>query len=149
MPVLVYVAGASREHERVKRWATALERSHSIELADRWFDDADKWVGRDHELSRREQVVIAEREQLAVRSARIFWLLWPVLPRPGAFVELGYALAHRYHVSRNYDVVVSGAGATSNIFAAGADYRSDSDALAFDAVLECARRQLPPAEATR
>ncbi len=150
MPVLVYVAGASREHERVKKWAAAIDRSSALEITDRWFDSAHEWIGTDHTLTRREQQVIAEREQQEIRAARIFWMLWPEThTSAGAFIELGYALAHRFHVARNYDVIVSGAGAMRSIFTGTADYRSDSDALAFDAVIASARRQQPLAESTR
>ena len=138
MPVLVYLAGASRELERVQKWAAALERCSYITLAHRWFDTAHEWIGKDHTLSRKQQAHLAEDEQLAIRSARIFWLLWPETKSPGAFIELGYALSHRFHVARYYAVIVSGDNASHSIFTATSDYRSDSDALAFDAVLSIA-----------
>ena len=148
MQVLVYLAGASRDLPRVTKWAAALERSQHLRVAHRWFDTAHEWAGSDHTLSRRQQQLIAEDEQLAIRSARIFWLLWPETKSAGAFIELGYGLGHRFHVARNYDVIVSGAGAMQSVFTATCDYRSDSDALAFDAVLEHSRRHLP-SEAAR
>lgn len=143
--VLVYLAGASRELERVNKWATALDRSSTVKLAHRWFDTAHSWAGNDSALSRRQQHLLADDEQLAIRSARIFWLLWPETKSPGAFIELGYALSHRFHVARQYAVVVSGESATRSIFTATTDYRSDSDALAFDALLVFANSMRVPA----
>ena len=143
MPVLVYLAGASREHERVKRWAHAIDRARCLEVSHRWFEDAETWHGKDHELTRARARDIAQEDERHIRASRIFWLLWPIELRPGAFIELGHALCHRFHVGRSYDVIVSGAGCCSSIFTASADFRDDSDELAFDALLQLARRHLP------
>jgi hypothetical protein len=142
-PVLVYVAGASREHERVKRWADALVRSERVALSLRWFDDAAHWAGRDHHLPLAEQRPFADRAELAIRASRIFWMLWPEQLSPGSFIEYGYALAHRFHVARAHDVVVSGPGSARSIFAAAADYRNESDPLACEHVLALAERHRP------
>jgi hypothetical protein len=142
MPVVVYLAGASREYERVRKWAAALEASELCTIADRWFDSAHLWAGNDERVSRLVQTTIAEREQAAVRRARIFWLLWPDQPSAGAFIELGYALSHRHYSAQHVEVVCSGERALESIFTATADFRSDSDVLAYDSVIECVERML-------
>jgi hypothetical protein len=129
-PVVVYVAGARAERERLIKWADAVSRSRSLLLADRWFDSPEA----EPTLSHAQALSVLHRYR-ALRGARVFWLLWPERPEPRALVELGYALAQRFHVERKFDVVVSGLCATSNALTLQADYRSDSDALGFDAVL--------------
>jgi hypothetical protein len=132
-PVVVYVAGARAELERIRKWAGAVERSRSLVLADRWFDSAAQApeVGS---LSHAQALDVLHQYR-ALRSARVFWLLWPTEHEHDASVSFGYALAQRFHVERRYDVIVSGLCAASCALTSLADYRSDSDALGFDAVL--------------
>jgi hypothetical protein len=138
MPVVVYVAGARAERERVKRWANAVARSRTLELADRWFDseaEAHSGASLTH-----AQALYVLHQYRALRSAAVFWLLWPEQPVHGsALVEYGYALAHRFHAARSFAVLVSGRTASSSALSLQADFRSDSDALGFDAVLALAQ----------
>lgn len=139
--VLVYVAGASREHERVRKWANALSLADHIALTLTWWEGAEAWAGRDEVLPLHAQRPFAAKCEGAIRASRIFWMLWPETElTAGAFIELGYALSTRFHAGRHFDVIISGLTCTRSIFTASADYRSDSDALAFDQVLRFGRR---------
>jgi hypothetical protein len=133
MPVVVYVAGARAELERVRKWAGAIERSRSLVLADRWWDSAEPAPDA-RSLSHAEALDVLHQYR-ALRTARVFWLLWPTEREHDAAVSFGYALAQRFHIERRFDVIVSGLHAASCALTSLADYRSDSDALGFDAVL--------------
>jgi hypothetical protein len=75
----------------------------------------------------------------SLRCAAIFWLLWPEQPDHGsALLEYGYALAHRFHATGGFAILVSGLTASASALSLQADFRSDSDALGFDAVLALA-----------
>jgi hypothetical protein len=137
MPAVVYVAGARAELERVRKWAAAVSRSRSLELADRWFDSDEPAPGAG--VLSHVQALDVLHQYRALRSARVFWLLWPTEHEHAASVSFGYALAQRFHTDQRFAIIVSGLCAARTALTSLADYRSDSDALGFDAVLALAQ----------
>jgi hypothetical protein len=77
----------------------------------------------------------------AVEEADFIWLLAPENASTGAWVELGYALALRDRIDGRTRprVAVSGPARMRCIFAALANYESDSDAQALAWLVERAR----------
>lgn len=139
-PIPLYLAAPSRELDRVRAAVTKLESCGLFRLLDPWWQTAEKWSGRDAELERTDQTRIAETHEAHIRHARIFWMLWPERISHGAVYELGYASAHRWCVgAARLQIVVSGRGSSQTIYTASAQYRDESDALGFMAVLWCAR----------
>lgn len=138
MKLSVYLAGASRELARVKRYAKVLEESGLVRITYRWWEAVEaQGVGRDHELTREQQAEHAQNDLDAVGEAHLVWCLWPDGPSAGVPLEYGYALA----LSTDWPVrlVVSGEKSSSCIFTALAHYRDTSDLLGLAEVLRCAR----------
>lgn len=118
----VYLAGASRELARVMPMVERLESSGLVTLTHRWFDAvASCGVGRDHELTREQAAQHAENDLAGVRTAEIFWCLWPQNQSIGFAIEFGTAMALRI------PTVVTGPTAHACIFSALATYRDSSD----------------------
>lgn len=141
-PVAVYLSGASREAMRVQTMALRLGKATDgmAQIADRWFDGADAWSGKDDTHPREAQVYFAEEHERAIRASRLFWLLWPRKASYGALYELGYAAAHRHHaMAPRLPLVVSGKGCSQTIYTGAADYRDESDECG---LVEVARRVL-------
>ena len=143
-PIPVYLAGPSREHERVCRIAALLGRAGSpVFVTDHWFADAHVWAGMDATHSPEDARYMAENHELAIIGSKIFWLLWPKGVSHGAAYELGYASGLRdFRDSRNGQVgpriIVSGEGCAGSIYTSRADYRSESDESALAEVLRVA-----------
>jgi len=138
MKLPVYLAGASRELERVKKYAELLERSGLERITYCWWQDIEaNDVGTDHRLTRDEQCAYATGDLRGVYEAQLVWFLWPEAPSMGAPVEYGFALA----VSRQNPMrlVVTGGKASSCIFTALAHYRDTSDMLGLAEVVRVAR----------
>lgn len=138
MKLGVYLAGASRELPRVKRYAELLERSGLVRLTYRWWQDVEaEGIGCDHELSRDEQCAYATADLRGVYEAQLVWCLWPEGPSAGVPLEYGFALAiSRQNPTR---LVVTGGKASGCIFTALAHYRDTSDLLGLAEVMRCAR----------
>lgn len=112
MTARIYVAAASREHARATTAADAVRECGGF-VCSTWLQTApEKWAGKDDRYDVDVQRQCAESDLADLRSADVLWLLWPTQPTVGAYVELGYALAHGTRV------VVSGAGCHSSIFTA-------------------------------
>ncbi len=121
----IYVAGASKEPERVRAAMTAV-RAHGWEVTLDWLADIEAAGSANEGLSQLDRVRYAQSDLRGIDRADVVWLLAPVIGGVGAWVELGYALA------RGYTVIVSGASSARTIFAALAEeeHVSDLDALA-------------------
>lgn len=129
----VYVAGASRELDRVKAMVAKLEASGLVEITSRWFDAVEAWgVGRDAELTDDQARGHALADLQGVSEAELIWFLWPQNHSAGAFVEFGYALS-----LKNNTVLVSGEHSAC-IFTRLADFRSTTDENALELVLNLA-----------
>lgn len=114
-PVLVYVAAASAELERVRaayklarRWGWKLTRDWTKPVA----TNRAKGI-TDESLPRVEAKVYALRNLDAIDEADLVWVLAPRKETKGARIELGYAMALRRHglpgiCTRKTRIVVSG-----------------------------------------
>jgi len=146
----VYLAGASRELDRVLPMVERLERSGLVVLHSRWWDAVQHHgVGKDGELTREQQAAHATADLEGVRDAELVWVLWPEARSVGAALEYGYALASRIHT------VVTGPTAHECIFTAKANYRDADDWAGLHEVLRLAGehrerpRDLSAEEATK
>jgi nucleoside 2-deoxyribosyltransferase len=130
-PLRVYVAGASAEPERV-RWAVAAVRAMGAEVAIDWLAAIEEAGAANEGLTDADRVRYAQDDLCAVEDADVMWLLAPVEPSAGAWVELGYALALAANKRAPDRIVVSGSARVRCIFAALADeeHDRDEDALA-------------------
>lgn len=141
----VYLGGPSGELSRVLSYARAQQDSGLVELTSHWFEGAEAWAGRDEILDDREQRKRITENLCAIRRAQLVWILWPDFGRSeGAVGELGYAVAHRWHVgSERQTVWVSGRRVRSSITTAAADERLVEDDAALLRVLRFAKRSDP------
>ncbi len=127
-PLRVYVAGSSRELDRV-RLAMDKLRFAGVAITHDWTDSVLE-VGS----ANPEGATQADRAQWAwedlrgVKDADILWVLWPDYVSAGACVELGYAFA------LNKRVIISGGSPGQSIFTSLGEYY-DTDALARAEVL--------------
>lgn len=107
----VYVAGSSREMDRVDRALANLALVDNIEITYRWIDD----MRRDIAAGKPGDIALSRSEAAAARrlclnkgvgDADFLWLLYPIEPTRGAWVELGYALA-RLEVAELWGIIIS------------------------------------------
>jgi hypothetical protein len=126
--VKVYVAGASREPERVRRWMDML-RGAGHEITHDWLAAMEAAPAPDHLMSTTALLPYALADQAAVLEADVVWVLAPEAPSTGCWVELGMAL------QAGRRVVVSGPGARRCIFSAMARVMA-TDAEAFELVTD-------------
>ena len=126
---MIYVAGASREGEKVRYWESEL-RKYGVAVTSTWSRDCESWAGKDallplEDARRRAQLCAAE-----VGAADIVWLLWPSASTIGAFWEAGLAqgLGKR--------LVISGPGFKSCAFYTHAELADPHDSKAFVHILE-------------
>ena len=138
-PLRIYLAGASRELDRVLPMVERLERSGLVVLHSRWWDAVQAHgVGNDHALTREQQAGYADADLEGVRDAELVWVLWPEARSVGAALEYGFALASCIHT------VVTGPTAHECIFTAKANYRDADDWAGLHEVLRvAAERKLP------
>ncbi len=126
----VYLAGASRELDRIRPFVSVLDRSGIVQLTYRWWEAVEKHgVGRDHELTRDQAAGHALNDLDGVRSCQLFWVLWPENHSVGAPLEFGFAMAS------GIPTIVTGKNVKACIFTALATYRDDSDALGMHEVM--------------
>ena len=94
MTLRVYVAGSSKERERVRAAMDAVRAIEGCELAHDWLAHVEETIAAgktDADLSDRERDA-AEADLRAVRSSDLLWFLVPESHSDGAHVELGYAI---------------------------------------------------------
>lgn len=124
----IYVAGASKEPERVRAAMTAVQmHGHTLTLD--WLAEIEAAGAANEGLSDDDRRRYAEADLCAVANADVVWLLAPEAPSAGCWVELGYAMAWR-----PLRIVVSGPARERCIFAALADVEVDDDAEALRAI---------------
>lgn len=96
-PFRIYVAGSSREMPRVDRALANLALLPDVEITYKWIDD----MRRDIAAGKPGDIALTRSEAAAARhlclnrgvgDAHFVWLLYPIEPTRGAWVELGYAL---------------------------------------------------------
>jgi nucleoside 2-deoxyribosyltransferase len=121
----VYVAGASKEPERVRRAMSAVLAA-GCELALDWLAVIEA-VGLSNEgLTDAQRIAASGVDLDAVEDADLVWVLAPESQSAGCWVELGYALAG------GKMVIVSGPARTRCIFASLAvEFETDDHAIAY------------------
>lgn len=138
----VYLAGASRELERVEKYAGLLVSSGLVRISHPWWSAVKAHgVGNDHTLERDEQAFHALTDLEGVERADVIWCLWPEGYSAGCPLELGYALALKHSdPGRALGIVVSGAKSHACIFTALAHYRdADDDAALYEVLRHAAK----------
>lgn len=129
MTLRIYVAGSSRELERVRAAQRMAERLGCVITHD-WTRDVE--VNReagiaDADLPKQERMRHAWIDMMAIDSADIVWVLAPETQSTGCWVELGVALVWP---EERLALIVSGPGSRRSIFASFAEeYASDLVAL--------------------
>lgn len=116
----IYIAGASKEPERV-RAAMAAARFGGFDITLDWLAAIQNAGAANEGLDDAERRRYAFEDCAAVRAADVVWLLAPENASTGAWVELGFAIA------LGKRIVVSGPARTRCIFAALADHETDLD----------------------
>jgi hypothetical protein len=135
----LYLAGSSRELTRVLKYVEKLERSGVVSLVGPWWEAVQAHgVGRDAELTRQHQHDHACEDLEGVRSARLFWALFPDGHSHECLFEMGFAVADKS--SRR--LIVSGANVANCRFTTMSDFCTVSDDEAFETVLRMARERL-------
>jgi len=127
----VYVAGSSREPERV-RAAMAGARAAGCVIVHDWLAAIEAAGAANEGLS---EVSHARGDLERLETAETLWLLLPEAPAIGAWWEAGHAHA------RGLTIVTSGAGRERSIFMSLAHrhYCTDDDALDAIGGLACLR----------
>jgi hypothetical protein len=133
--VRVFLAGPSREAERVRKYAARLEALHpGVHIVNRWFEYAETWAGKDAEMTKEAQAVIARESELDLECAPIVWVFWPKEVSHGAAYEFGYARGHAQGLGLT--VVVSGAASSGCVYTSLASYRDASDEVTYHRVAQ-------------
>lgn len=126
----VYLAGPSRELDRVTKMALALEASGHVEITHRWWRDVIRdGVGRDGLLSTEEQQRRSLDDIAGIRRSHLLWVLWPDELSLGAPCEFMFAHA------KKLPTVATGLNVSGCIFTSLATYRNPSDLLGLHEVL--------------
>jgi hypothetical protein len=90
----IYLAGASKEIDNVKRYRDAVI-SLGHEITHDWIADIEREASKgvtDHDLTDDEARRYAQKDLRGIASADLFWFLLPGLPSPGAWFEFGFAV---------------------------------------------------------
>ena len=138
-PLPVYLAGASAEHARVRKWADALEKTGAVRLTHRWYEDASEWTGRDALVSHETRVQLAQDALRGIRASRLYWLLLPANMAGGSMFEWGYAYAGSRRVGNSLRTIVSGQNAQDTIFSSLAHETHELDVQGYQSILAHAK----------
>jgi nucleoside 2-deoxyribosyltransferase len=126
MMLRVYLAGPSRELDRVLPIVASLEQTPGVAIAYAWWRDVQAHgVGKDGELDAEAQRYFASADLRAIRKSDLIWLLWHETSHSnGVPFELGYALGMQK------PAIVSGSKASECIFTALVErHVTDAEAL--------------------
>ena len=118
----VYVAGASRNRERARRFILRVEEHPDMRITYNWIPDIDAAIAdgvTDDKLSDADRKRYAESDLngLAEADAAVFLMEASDVGR-GSWVELGYAIAVREAESDPMHVIIVSGGARRSIFSA-------------------------------
>lgn len=139
-PLRVYVAGASREPERVRAVMRELQAAPNVVVTHDWLTEMER---RPEDTMLRHELVEAARADITgLMSARVLLFLLPLEPSPGAWFELGF-FARRWLINDHGHIIVSGS-APDTLFTewlrdVGAG-RAPTDALAVGRIARMALR---------
>lgn len=142
-PLRVYVAASSAEGARARRVMDSVNRLPGCVVAHDWLAVMERAPAPDRALPRTDAAMYAAEGLAAVASCDVFWLLAPMWPTRGAWVELGVA------ISSLRTIIVSGDCAQSIFCALGrefeqADGTSDEDAFTALREILASRRLVQP-----
>lgn len=93
----VYVAGSSRERDRVD-WAMGVVTGLGATIAHDWTKSIDEARSRgceDGDLTNEERASRADDDAEGIEAANVFWQLIPTTPTKGAWIEYGIACGLR------------------------------------------------------
>lgn len=125
----IYIAGASAELDRAES-AIAAVRALGHTVVHDWpavIRKVRHEQGRsDGDLTRAEASDHADEDLAAVRGCDLFWLLVPIAPSSGCWVELGFA----FGIEAGADMVIVSGEHRRWLFASLSDDAFDDDALA-------------------
>ncbi len=136
MMVNIYVAGSSRESDRVSGVFEMVRAAPQLRLAHDWLQIQAGESTPDDQLTREKAAVYADGDLSHVGIADVFWLLAPKEATRGAWIEFGYALALAAETTRPVLIVASGRCEQSIFCALAAEYEEDIDA--FSAIVDWA-----------
>lgn len=127
----VYVAGASKELERCKRWIAELEKT-GIRVTTDWTKPVEKYGSAGLELSQPEKWFFARGNLRGIDEATLVWLLAPPLEATsvGMWIEFGYAL----YATNRKKILVSPPVSNRCIFATlpqVVEFATDEEVFAF------------------
>lgn len=144
----VYVAGASRERDRVERILFAVGVEPRLYLTFDWLSHIDEVGAANEGVSRDQRLVSTSLNFQGIAQCDVFVLLIPSVETRGAWVELGYAL----HMHKPVWVSGRAADEARSIFCVHADKRfldSASTSIADDLLLGELFRQSAARERVR
>lgn len=137
----IYIAGSSKEIDRAKAAARALEKEfpkNEVVITHRWWNVIDKrGAANPADAEFHERMIWAHDDLRGVEDADVVWLLMPPPESEtiGAYWEAGYADA------LGIDLVISGPMLERTIFTArGACYNTDEGAL--DYIVDLCNNQM-------
>lgn len=131
MSVPVFIAGASREAERCRRWIDKAKASPYLRITQDWLEHIER-VGRACPEDEEQQQSAASANWRGIAEAQIFWLLAPSVVSRDSWGEVTLALSSQCFVYS------SGASAYQSINCSlGERYPTDIEAWA--AILTHAR----------
>ncbi len=90
----IYVAGASKEPERVRAAMDAC-RSRGWTITCDWLAEIERVGAANEGLTHGQRIEASEQDLGGIDDCEVFWLLAPA-HGVGAWAELGYALAPEY-----------------------------------------------------
>ena len=88
----IYVAGSSREIDRVREVQVAL-RDFGAEITHDWTEAVERWGSRGSALTAEQRAECARADlEDGVAAADVLLVLWPLAGGIGTYIELGFAL---------------------------------------------------------
>lgn len=112
-PLRVYVAGASREPERVRAVMRELQAAPNVIVTHDWLTEMER---RPEDTMLRHELVEAARADIrGMLAADVLLFLLPAEPSPGAWFELGF-FARRWLMSRDGGHIIVSGDAPDTLF---------------------------------
>lgn len=138
-PIKTYLASSSRDVSRVAKVHARLNETGLFAFESMWWVHANRWAGKDAELTVAEQSGIANETLRCVARAELFWWLAPPHLSGGSPIEYGAAVTLReFCGGRGPHILVTGNGNSRTLFTSLADFRDESDELGIAAAIKFA-----------
>lgn len=137
MTISVYLSGASSERARVDHYADLIRRHPDMALVSTWHQSSS--LGKDALLPTQDQRNVAQVDLGEVYRSQVVFCLAPSRGNSiGAWVELGFAIAHSKRL------IVSGPDCADSIFTALAHARYFDDADGYRELVRLACERTAP-----